>query len=66
MLEPYYCWELNPHVPKLNDTVYGNDAMTSRDLNFFLYTRVKLILDSIQCGIVSQRMYPIEIKYIDA
>jgi hypothetical protein len=40
VLEPYYDKELNPHVPKLNDTTEDNDDMISWDLNPYLHTRI--------------------------
>ena len=38
VVESYYHRELNPHAPKLNDTVYGNDSRSSRLLPFSKYS----------------------------
>ena len=48
VLESHYHWELNPHAPKLNDTIYGKDNMTYRDLNPSPNAHFELLLDSIQ------------------
>ncbi|ALI34553.1 hypothetical protein NMY3_00339 [Candidatus Nitrosocosmicus oleophilus] len=43
ILEPYYHWELNPHAPKLNDTVLSNDIMTPWYLNPSQNSPIELI-----------------------
>jgi hypothetical protein len=47
-IEPYYRQELNPHAPKLDDTLSSNDTIILRVLNPFPNACVKLILNHIQ------------------
>ena len=47
-IELYFHKELNPHAPKLNNTLYDNDITSSRDFNLLPDIHVKFVLDSIQ------------------
>ena len=40
-MEPHYHRELNPHAPKLHDTICGNDIVLNRDLNHSPYTQIR-------------------------